>query len=78
MLEGMTPPRNKTLYCKIADTRDTLTDEDAAIFMQAVDDKAQWAASTLSIQLRQRGVSVADTTITKHRSKACACYRELG
>lgn len=78
MLEGMTPPRNKTLYCKIKDTADGLEPEDAAIFMQAIDSANVWGAKTLSNALRQRGVSVADTTITKHRSKACACYRELG
>ncbi len=78
MLEGMTPPRSKAVFCKIKDTAEALEPDDSAIFMQAVDSPELWAANTLSKQLRQRGVSVADTTITKHRTKTCACYRELG
>jgi hypothetical protein len=76
MLEGMTPPKSKTIYCKIADMSAKLSDEDGAIFMEAIDSPELWGANTLSIQLRQRGLSVADTTITKHRSKTCACYRD--
>ena len=76
MLEGMTPPRSKAIYCKIADMSAELEEPDKAIFMQAMDSPEQWGASTLSMQLRQRGISVADTTITKHRSKTCACYRD--
>ena len=75
MLEGMTPPTSRTIYCKIADMSTELEEADRAIFMQAIDSPDQWGANTLSTQLRQRGLSVADTTITKHRNKTCACYR---
>ena len=75
MLEGMTPPKSKAIYCKIADISAELEEADRAIFMQAIDSPDQWGANTLSTQLRQRGISVADTTITKHRNKTCACYR---
>jgi len=76
MLEGLTPPRSKAIYCKIADMSAELEEADKAIFMQAIDSPDQWPANALSVQLRQRGLSVADTTITKHRSKTCACYRD--
>lgn len=75
MLEGLTPPRNQTEYCKIADMAAVMTESDRLIFMAAVEDEEAWGASTLSIALRQRGTSVADTTITKHRKRACFCFR---
>lgn len=76
MLDGLTPPRTKAIYCKIDDLSKTLDDNDRAIFFAAIDDHDRWGARTLSTELRRRGLSVADTTITKHRGKTCACYRD--
>jgi len=76
MLEGLKPPQNKAVYCKIADIAETLEPKDKDIFLSAVDDATNWSANGLSTQLRHRGLSVADTTIAKHRSKACACFRD--
>jgi hypothetical protein len=75
MLDGLTPPQNRAEYCKIADMAAEMKESDRTIFIGAIDDHASWPANTLSIALRQRGTSVADTTITKHRKRACACYR---
>ena len=75
MLEGLEPLKSKAVYCKVDQMRNTLSAEDYAIFIAAVDDKDKWPAKTLTNALRQRGVSVADTTITKHRQRACACHR---
>lgn len=75
MLEGLEPPKSKAVYCKVDQMQNTLSAEDYAIFIAAVDDKDKWPAKTLTNALRQRGVSVADTTITKHRQRACACHR---
>lgn len=75
MLEGLRPPENKTVYCKIDQLAQTLEESDRKIFMAAIDDRDAWGARTLSTQLRNRGVDVADTTITKHRNHGCACYR---
>lgn len=76
MLEGLEPPKNKAVYCKVDLMKETLSSEDYAIFIAAVDDKDKWPAKTLTNALRQRGVSVADTTISKHRQRACACFRD--
>lgn len=76
MLEGMTPPKNNSVYCRVADMAAEMTETDRAIFIEAMDDLDNWKANTLSIALRQRGISVADTTIAKHRKRACACYRD--
>lgn len=74
MLEGLTPPPNKSVYCKIEQLSATLDESDKKILTDALDNP-DWSANGLSMALRQRGFSVADVTITKHRQKACACYR---
>lgn len=76
MLEGLTPPSNKTVFCKIDNLAAEMTPEDRAIFMAAIADHITWPANTLSNALRQRSVSVADVTITKHRLRTCACFRD--
>lgn len=75
MLEGLTPPPNKSVYCKIDLMAQELDESDRKILFDAIDDHETWGARTLSSALRQRGISVADTTITKHRQRACACFR---
>lgn len=75
MLEGLTPPTNKAVYCKIEQMAASLDEADRKILFEAID-SPEWGARTLSNALRNRGLSVADTTITKHRQKACACYRD--
>ena len=78
MLEGMTPPHNKSISCKLAQTLLTLEDSDRQILQAAVDDLKSWPASTLSNQLRLRQILLSDMTITKHRTKLCACARQVG
>jgi hypothetical protein len=75
MLDGLKPPPNRAEYCKIADMSAEMKESDRTIFIEAIDDVDNWKANTLSMALRQRGISVADTTINKHRKRACACYR---
>jgi hypothetical protein len=76
MLEGMKPQRSKAVYCRIEQLTNTLSESDRDIFVTAIDDVVNWGSRTLSNELRARGLSVADTTITKHRKRACACYRD--
>ena len=75
MLEGLTPPHNRAIYCKVEQTLATLEEEDKTILQSALDDSTTWKASSLANQLRLRGINLADTTITKHRTQACACHR---
>lgn len=75
MLEGLTPPKSKSEYCKIDLLRKDLSEKDYKILTDAIANSEIWGAKTLSNALRQKGVSVADTTITKHRKKICACFR---
>ena len=76
MLEGLTPPKNRAVYCRIEQLLEDMTPEDKKILIDALANTGAWSANSLSSALRQRGVSVADTTITKHRNKTCACYRD--
>ena len=75
MLEGLKPPHNRAIYCKVEQILATLEEEDKTILQSALDDSTAWKASSLANQLRLRGVNLADTTITKHRTQACACHR---
>ena len=75
MLEGLTPPPNAAIYCKVDQVLNTLEDADKQILVEAIANSALWPAKTLSKQLRLRGISMADTTISKHRAKTCACNR---
>lgn len=75
MLEGLTPPKSKSEYCKIDQMKNELSEKDYKILTEAIANSEAWGAKTLSNALRARGVSVADTTITKHRKKICACFR---
>jgi len=75
MLEGLTPPQNKAVYCKVNQLEESLEQSDSEIFITAINNPQTWSANSLSTALRQKGVSLADTTIAKHRNKTCACFR---
>ena len=75
MLENLVPKKNKSEYCKIANTLAILDEPDVKILVTALEDRDTWSAKGLSNALRERGLSIADTTIAKHRNKVCACYR---
>jgi hypothetical protein len=75
MLEGLERPQSKAVYCKIEMTLSELEPGDKDILAVALADTQNWPANTLSTQLRLKGLSLADVTITKHRRRACACYR---
>lgn len=75
MLEGLKPPHERLYPCKIAQVLLTLAQDDQEILAQAISDSQTWPAKTLSNALKERGLLLADTTITKHRKKLCACGR---
>lgn len=75
MLEGLEPPQNQTVFCKVNNVMNELEESDAKILQEALNDTERWKHKTLSNALRSRGISLADTTISKHRLRVCACYR---
>lgn len=76
MLEGMERPKLRFQYCKIQTIAAGLSDTDAKILLEAVENVALWPANTLSRELSKRGISIADVTIAKHRQRACVCFRD--
>lgn len=75
MLEGLEPRKSKSVYCKIAIVSETLDAKDIKILNEALEDRDRWSDKGLSTALRERGLSLADTTIAKHRRRICACFR---
>lgn len=75
LLDGLTPPKNKALYCKVDLTLKELDSSDKQVLTDALANIELWGSRTLSIALRKRGIELADTTIAKHRKQQCTCYR---
>lgn len=73
MLEGLTPPEDKSL-CKVTVQATDLTPEDFAILQEALSD-SRWSTSALASALNERGFAIGETALRKHRSKKCACAR---
>lgn len=73
MLEDLKPPKRK-YNCKVASIQVDLNETDAQIFINAVNDP-NWGFKTLQNSLADRGITLVDTAIAKHRRKQCACFR---
>jgi hypothetical protein len=76
MLEGLKPPPNKAYYCRVSQVLSELDQADQEILDQAIADYRSWPAKTLQNALKERGLTLADTTITKHRNQLCACAKD--
>lgn len=75
MLEGLEPPKPK-FTCKIELLLTDLEKKDAEILQAAIDDVRKWPAKSLQKALKERGLSLADTVISRHRAKICRCYKD--
>ena len=75
MLEGLEPPKQK-FTCKVSILLSDLDKKDAEILEAAIGDARKWPAKSLQKALKERGVSLADTVISKHRTKLCRCYKD--
>lgn len=72
MLEGLTPITYAG-KCKVGQLLDTLDESDAKILQAALDNTEMWSAHGLKNALMQRGISVGDVVIGKHRRNLCVC-----
>lgn len=72
MLEGLETPKNQQFSCKVNQIAEGLEKSDTEIFLAACENPA-WAAKSLSRALKERGVTISDTTILRHRRKECNC-----
>ena len=75
MLEGLEPNKNRAYYCKVDLLKNELEPKDYQILIDAIADAERWTSKGLQTALRGRGLILADTTITKHRTQVCNCYR---
>jgi hypothetical protein len=74
MLEGLTPP-SKARQCAVTKLLVTLSKTDKVILEDALANTQAWSSNGLSMSLKERGIILGDFTITKHRNKACLCFR---
>jgi hypothetical protein len=75
MLEGLEPAKPQ-FTCKVAVLYQELDKKDAEILKSAIADVRKWPAKSLQRALKERGLSLADTVIAKHRSQICRCYKD--
>lgn len=71
-LDGLTP-HVKEVSCKVRLLLKTLSEEDQKVLGAAVNDDFRWPARTLQNSLKERGITLTDLTITKHRKGHCSC-----
>lgn len=62
--------------CAVRRLAETLDKEDAQILYDAVMNKA-WAYYTLETALAQKGLTLGQSSIKKHRLKNCSCWRSV-
>jgi hypothetical protein len=74
MLENM-KPRKRSWPCKVRTVMAELEKMDAEILEAAVMDSAKWPIKTLSIELQKHGIVLSENPISKHRAKACSCWK---
>lgn len=73
MLEGLTPPVKESL-CAVMVRAADLAPSDLKILLDALLD-ARWSNNALAAELTNRGFEISESTVRKHRTKACACAR---
>lgn len=70
ILAGLTPPnRNQCFVMKHAET---LSKEDKAILLAAVDNR-EWSITGLAAELERRGLKISRTVLERHRKRLCPC-----
>jgi hypothetical protein len=75
MLENL-EPTPKILPCRVRSTIEGLEAKDGEILESAVADP-KWTPHSLSNALFQRGLSLSDKAIKRHRIQQCSC-KQLG
>jgi len=71
-LDGLTP-HVKEVSCRVRLLLTTLSEQDHIVLNAAINDVQRWPARTLSNGLKERGITLTDLTITKHRKGFCSC-----
>lgn len=75
MLEGLALPKRK-YPCRVRNVAEELDAKDKNILLDAVDNP-EWPYVTLETALGKLGVTISQSSIKKHRTKVCSCYRSM-
>lgn len=76
MLEGLAPKSYVKTKCSLIERAEAkLNESDQAILLEAVANKL-FSNLNLAEQLTERGFSISENVIRKHRLGKCACARE--
>lgn len=73
MLESLVIPERK-YPCRVRDVAAELDAKDAKILVDAAENP-EWPYVALENALGKLGVTVSQSSIKKHRTKLCSCYR---
>jgi len=72
VLEGLKPiPR--VVKCKVGQLLETLEPSDQEILQAALADTKKWSSHGLKNALMERGITIGDVVIGKHRRGLCVC-----
>jgi hypothetical protein len=74
MLEDLSIPVRK-FPCKVRTVKEELSDKDAQILESAVMNP-EWLCGTLETALANKGVTVSEKSIKRHREKRCSCWKD--
>lgn len=74
MLENMKPTQ-RIRPCRVRTVMAELEKMDAEILEAAVMNSKDWSIKTLSIELSKHNIHLSETPLTKHRAKACSCWK---
>jgi len=72
MLEGL-EPRVRLRPCAVRTVLEGLEESDQQILKDALADVGRWTNNGLAVSLTERGVSISEGPIRKHRLKMCTC-----
>ncbi len=73
MLESLVIPERR-YPCRVRDAAAELEPKDAQILIDAAENP-EWPYVSLETALGKLGVTVSQSSIKKHRTKLCSCYR---
>jgi hypothetical protein len=72
MLEDL-KPHTRQFPCKVRTVLDSLEPKDVAILTEALANTALWPHKTLSNALKNKGITIVDSGISRHREGRCSC-----
>lgn len=74
MLEDLSIPVRK-FPCKVRTVKEELSEKDAQILESAVMNP-EWLYGTLETALANKGITVSEKSIKRHREKRCSCWKD--